>query len=103
MVVNRPAHDGFNREGTELNFNGDRDAIYNCAHVWTDAAKRYKIIAYGKNLTDNIGYDAGATGERDAGNIKAADGTITPVIQGIRKTFSVTPPRTYGIELQYKF
>ena len=71
--------------------------------TWTDAAKRYKIIAYGKNLTDNIGYDAGATGERDAGNIKAADGTITPVIQGIRKTFSVTPPRTYGIELQYKF
>ena len=24
-------------------------------------------------------------------------------IQGIRKTFYVTPPRTYGLELRYKF
>jgi hypothetical protein len=28
---------------------------------------------------------------------------VTPVIQGITKSYSVTPPRTYGIELQYKF
>ena len=40
MVVNRPAHDGFNREGTELNFNGDQNAIDHGAHIGPDAAKR---------------------------------------------------------------
>ena len=33
MVVNRPAHDGLNREGTDLNLNGDRNAIDKRAHV----------------------------------------------------------------------
>ena len=71
--------------------------------TWSSADSRYKIIAYGKNLTDDLGYDAGATGTREAGNIFAASGAVTPVIQGITKSYSVTPPRTYGIELQYKF
>jgi iron complex outermembrane receptor protein len=71
--------------------------------TWTSADNRYKIIAYGKNLTDDIGYDAGATGTREAGNILSATGVATPVILGITKSYSVTPPRIYGIELQYKF
>jgi iron complex outermembrane receptor protein len=27
----------------------------------------------------------------------------TPVVQGISTTYPLTPPRTYGIELQYRF
>ena len=71
--------------------------------TWSDAKGRYKIIAYGKNLADTIGFDAGATGTREAGLIKGITGTETLVIQGISKTFSVVPPRTFGVELQYKF
>ncbi|MEI7573336.1 MAG: TonB-dependent receptor [Phenylobacterium sp.] len=71
--------------------------------TWSSANSGYKIIVYGKNLTDDIGYDAGATGTREAGNIIAANGDVTRVIQGITRSYSVTPPRTYGIELQYKF
>ncbi len=57
--------------------------------TWTDARDRYQIIAYGRNITDEYGLD-GVTAERDA------DGTIF-------QTWSLTPPRTYGVELQYRF
>ena len=26
-----------------------------------------------------------------------------PVIQGIASSYTITPPRTYGVELQYRF
>ncbi len=71
--------------------------------TWNGAEGRYKIIAYGKNLADTVGYDAGAYGNRVAGTINDAAGTGTNVIQGTAKTYSVTPPRLYGIEVQYKF
>jgi iron complex outermembrane receptor protein len=71
--------------------------------TWSSADNRYKIIAYGKNLTDNISYDAGAVGNREAGYILSATGATTPQVQGITKSYSVAPPRIYGIELQYKF
>ncbi len=77
--------------------------------IWTQAEGRYKIIGYVKNLTDVIGYDAGAYGTRMAGFIRPAGSlgyaaaTMTPTIEGIQKTYSVVPPRTFGIELQYKF
>jgi iron complex outermembrane receptor protein len=71
--------------------------------IWTQAESRYKIIGYVKNLTDVIGYDAGATGYRQAGLNKLANGNFVPMLEGITKTYSVVPPRTYGIELQYKF
>ena len=71
--------------------------------IWTQAEGRYKIIGYVKNLTDVIGYDAGATGQRMAGLNKLANGSFVPIVEGISKTYSVVPPRTFGVELQYKF
>jgi len=71
--------------------------------TWSQAQGNYKIIVYGKNLTNVIGYDAGATGTREAGLMLNAAGATTPVIQGITKTYSVVPPRIYGVELRYKF
>jgi hypothetical protein len=33
----------------------------------------------------------------------AATGATTPEVQGITRSYSVAPPRIYGIELQCKF
>ena len=63
--------------------------VTNLRATWTDARDRYQIIAYGRNITDEYGLD-GVTAERDA------DGTIF-------QTWSLTPPRTYGVEVQYRF
>ena len=74
--------------------------------TWTAASGRYKIIIFGKNLFNTIGYDAGAYGTRVVGvndNNPLLGQTATIVNQGIATTYSVTPPRTYGIEIDYKF
>jgi iron complex outermembrane receptor protein len=85
--------------------------------LWRDKDDKYEIIGYVKNIFDKIGYDQGATAERLSGGFSSLYGpapaglTCSPVVatgtvscvQGIRKTFYTTPPRTYGIELRYKF
>ncbi|HEV2531212.1 TonB-dependent receptor [Phenylobacterium sp.] len=85
--------------------------------LWKDNRDKYEVIAYIKNIFNKTGYDQGATGELLNGAVSAIYGpspaglTCSPVvaggvincIQGIRKTFYPTPPRTYGIELRYKF
>ena len=71
--------------------------------TWTGANGRYKIILFGKNLANTIGYDAGAYGTRVVGINNNAAGVGTVLDQGIGSTYSVTPPRTYGIEVDYKF
>ncbi len=89
--------------------------------LWKSADNKYEFIGYVKNIFDTIGYDQGATAERLSGVYStvygkqpvagltcspiapAASGNSTACVQGIRKTFYTTPPRTYGIELRYKF
>ena len=61
-----------------------------------------------KNLFDDLGYEGGATASRRAGFVPAYTlgqpgiGPV-PVNQGIATTYFLTPPRTYGLELQYRF
>jgi iron complex outermembrane recepter protein len=57
--------------------------------TWTDPKDRYEIIVYGRNIFDDLGLD-GVTADRQD------DGTIL-------QTWSLTPPRTYGVEMQYRF
>ena len=57
--------------------------------LWNDAENRYTVIGFVKNALDEIGYGS-STG-----------GSPTPV--GVRRTVSLTYPRTYGMELQYRF
>ncbi|MET0225107.1 MAG: TonB-dependent receptor, partial [Dokdonella sp.] len=57
--------------------------------LWNDAQNRYTVIGFVKNAFDEIGYGS-MTG-----------GTPTPV--GVRRSVSLTFPRTYGMELQYRF
>lgn len=87
--------------------------------LWRSADDKYEFIAYVKNIFDTIGYDQGATAERLEGGFSSVYGaqpvsglTCSPVagaagtincVQGIRKNFFVNPPRTYGMELRYKF
>ncbi len=67
--------------------------------TWKDAKDRYSIIAYGKNILDDLGYYEGNTSSRIVGRLPSG----LPVVQGISSTYSLTPPRTYGVELQYRF
>jgi iron complex outermembrane receptor protein len=74
--------------------------------TWTAANGKYKVIVYGKNLFQKIGYDAGAYGSLIEGvndNNPYLGQAPTIGVAGIAKTYSVTPPRTYGVEIDYKF
>ena len=71
--------------------------------TWDAPNSKTRVIAYVKNLFDTLGYEAGAFGARYAGTTNNAAGVGTNTIQGVFSTHYVTPPRTYGIEVQYKF
>ena len=65
---------------------------------WTDVKKRYTIIAFAKNVFNTLGYD----------NITGTE--VTPSFLGgtvpagtVARTVSLTPPRTFGVQLQYRF
>jgi iron complex outermembrane receptor protein len=60
---------------------------------WNDASDRYTIFIYGKNLQNKLGYS----------NVQAQE-VITPAAGFPHSTsnFELTPPRTYGIEIQYR-
>lgn len=62
---------------------------------FTDAKNRFTIIAYAKNVTNALGYD-GATGFSTAQAFP-----FVPV--SVAQIYGLTPPRTYGIELQVRF
>jgi len=73
--------------------------------TWKGKDNRYSVIAYVKNLFDRLGYDGGASGARIAGaNVNPNGVSLTNVVQpGFNITYPLTPPRTYGVELQYRF
>jgi iron complex outermembrane receptor protein len=58
--------------------------------LWNDASDRYTIILYAKNLFDTKGYDN-------------AFGTLITSSSTVAQNYSYTPPRTFGVELRYKF
>ena len=69
--------------------------------TWKPASGNYTLIAFGKNLGDRLGYANGATAIRRAG----ATPTV-PALSGVfgqTTTYELTPPRTYGVEVQYRF
>ena len=88
-----------------------------------DKANHYTVIAFVKNLFDTLGYDGGSSvtrvsGVYSAATIAAANGGVRPGtvatggtlaggpfngVQGYTKNFALTPPRTYGVEVQYRF
>ena len=69
--------------------------------LWKSTGDKYEVIAYVKNAFDTVGYAAADGGVGLSGN---ASSTTTPAA-GLYETniFNLTPPRTYGLELRYKF
>jgi iron complex outermembrane recepter protein len=61
--------------------------------TWTDAANRYTVFAYVKNLQNHLGYDE-AYGSRIA--------AAAPGFPLYDVTYGLTPPRTYGLEIQFR-
>ena len=57
--------------------------------LWNDAEERYTIIAFVKNAFDEVGYI------RSTGS--------DPTAVGSRQTVGLIYPRTYGMELQFRF
>jgi iron complex outermembrane receptor protein len=70
---------------------------------WNDAADRFTIFGYIKNLQNKLGYDGvGATSV-----LLAAPGTRACGFNGVQPYYcdqqlGLTPPRTYGVEVQYR-
>ena len=92
---------------------------------WRSANGRFEAIAFVKNAFNTIGYEQGALGTRAAGttDVLQPNGTYLPInyvqgvngpagfndaipganAMGILKTYFPNPPRTFGIELHYRF
>jgi iron complex outermembrane receptor protein len=92
--------------------------------TYKDKDNKYTIIAFVKNIFNDLGYEGGSGAGRRTGLIPAyilgvgctsptatctANTPVpvtvpgTPGQGGIAQSFLLTPPRTYGIELQYRF
>jgi iron complex outermembrane receptor protein len=86
--------------------------------TYKDRDNKYSIIAYVQNAFNQLGYDGGASASRQSGlfyqsTINALG--LTPglpstrvpgtfnAVQGFSTSYPLTPPRTYGIEFQYRF
>jgi iron complex outermembrane receptor protein len=70
---------------------------------WNDSADRFTIFAYLKNLQNKLGYDGVGAGAV----ITPAPGTRACGFNGpspyyCDQTLGLTPPRTYGVEVQYR-
>jgi iron complex outermembrane receptor protein len=61
------------------------------------------VILFGKNLGNDLGYANGASATRRAGQtptVPALSGVFNPAQA---TTYELNPPRTYGIELQFRY
>jgi iron complex outermembrane receptor protein len=67
--------------------------------TWKGANDKYEIIGFVKNAFDQIGYTAASTGTR----LTAPAATSTLLYTGTVATYGLIPPRTYGVELHYRF
>ena len=85
-------YDIFNREYSRAPGWGQADL--RASFVGRD--NRYSIIVYGRNIFDELGYEGVAASGSQIYTNGQSSGIIgtSPVL---------TPPRTYGVELQYRF
>ena len=67
--------------------------------TWNDTDDHYTIIAFVRNAFDELGYD-GSGGVCAPPTVTVAPGLTTCTVYG---SPTLTPPRTYGVELQYRF
>jgi iron complex outermembrane receptor protein len=63
----------------------------NLTATWIDVKNRYTVIVFGRNVFNTLGYD-GVAGAR-----------LNTQPFALYKSFGLTPPATYGVELQVRF
>ncbi|MFD1191393.1 MULTISPECIES: TonB-dependent receptor [Phenylobacterium] len=66
---------------------------------WAPKDNKYTIIAYVKNVGDTLGYDAAVV----ASNRNRSATVASDQFLNGGQNLELTPPRTYGIEFQYRF
>jgi iron complex outermembrane receptor protein len=64
--------------------------------TWQGNHDKYELVAYVRNLFDTLGYDAAAEAYPIAAPVGGGGFTQAPA-------YDLTPPRTYGFEVHYKF
>ncbi|WP_298670406.1 TonB-dependent receptor [uncultured Sphingomonas sp.] len=62
--------------------------------IWTGRNDSYRIIGFVKNLFDTVGYDSAT------GSLLASSNAVP---KAVAQTYSFTPPRTYGVQLEFRF
>jgi iron complex outermembrane receptor protein len=74
--------------------------------TWKLLDDKFDVVAFGRNVLDDEGYD-GTTGVRQTqlplGSASAGGANVPVIPAGIAQSVSLTPPRTYGLEVRYKF
>ncbi len=73
--------------------------------TWTDAMGRYSVVGYVRNAFDEVGYDSRSGGRQNQLPAPSLTNPTTPasIPPGIAISNSLTPPRTMGVEFQYRF
>ena len=63
--------------------------------TWRSPNERYAVVGYVRNVFDTVGYSAAIEGTATYNR-----STLPSARNGV---FELTPPRTYGLELRYRF
>jgi iron complex outermembrane receptor protein len=69
--------------------------------LWKGAGDHYEIIGFIKNVTNTTGYEAAGGGSGLLGNNTSSTTAANGLFEN--NIYTLTPPRTYGVELRYKF
>ena len=67
--------------------------------LWSPTGNKYTLIAYVKNVLNDDGYAAAVAASQRNNN----PGVPSDRFLNGARNFELTPPRLYGVELQYRF
>jgi iron complex outermembrane receptor protein len=69
--------------------------------IWSGNHDRYEIIGFIKNLTNTVQYQSGPASVGLLGNATTA--TTNALGRDYVESYGLNPPRTFGVEVRYKF
>ena len=75
---------------------GKEGTQFDARVIWRDAQDTYSIIGYVRNISDQTIVEGASAGI--LAGTQLANGT-----RWLNRNWSVNPPRTYGVEFQYRF
>jgi iron complex outermembrane receptor protein len=69
--------------------------------IWKGRGDRYEVIGYLKNAFNTLQYTVADAGFGLAGNATSVASPATGLVEN--NIFDLNPPRTFGVEVRYKF